>query len=618
MEFSYTVDKQRQLDDFFGTPSFDENGNKQDPKLRHGSIKKIFERKNRILLSKLRLLPKVLSTKERYTTLIFGWIIIGSLISIPIISYYHFTIPVAAYGGTIEEGVIGEPRHINPLLSQTDADRDLVRLIYSGLLKYNENGKLVPDLARSYETSPDELNYTVHIKNSAIWHDETPITASDVFFTIQIAQNSDYGSFQRVNWQGVEVEVVDDYTLVFKLKNKYAQFLNNLTLPILPEHLWANVKPINFALSELNIKPIGSGPFIFKKLQKDNLGRIRLYELAANKKFYNDKPFIDKVRLKFYGSEDELIDSYNKSEVDNLGLLSPSNIPKLKFKQRLVIERVSMPRYFGVFFNQNQSKVLSEKAVRLALAHSTNKEKIIQEVLDKNGTTADSPILSILNDNNQDFKKYEHDKNLAIETLQKAGWSQKDLPTGQAGEMGILVKKDEKAKKEDRLAIKLTTSTWPELVKVANILKEQWREIGVELNIETLPTPDLQQAIKDRNYQVLLFGEILSLDPDPFSLWHSSQKRDPGLNLALYDNKVADTLLEDARKTLNPLDRASKYNDFQKLVIDDLPALFLYSPYYLYGHSKKINGFENKIISTPSDRFLNIEKWYVDTRRVLR
>jgi peptide/nickel transport system substrate-binding protein len=535
--------------------------------------------------------------------LTFLLIIMGSIISIPIISYYHFTIPVAAYGGSIEEGIIGAPRHINPLLSQSDADRDLVRLIYSGLLKYNENGKLVPDLVKSYEISPDELNYTVYLKDGIKWHDNIPLTSSDVVFTIQIAQNNDYGSLQRINWQGIEIEKIDDRTLVFKLKNKYAQFLNNLTLPILPEHLWANVKPINFSLSELNIKPIGSGPYKFKKLQKDTLGRIRLYELGANNEFYGGKPFVKEILIKFFGSEDELINSYNKGEVDSLGLISPSNIQKIKFKQRLDIKKISMPRYFGVFFNQNQSEILSDKNVRLALAYGTDKKALIENILYGNGIDIHSPILPALTDVNKDVKKYEYDTGLASETLDKAGWNSKN-------ESGIL------QKNEAKLSIKLTTSTWPELISAANILKDQWKEVGIDLQIEALPTPDLQQVIKNRNYQMLLFGEIINLDPDPFSLWHSSQKRDPGLNLALYDNKTADTLLEEARKTLDPIERAQKYDDFQKLVIEELPTLFLYSPYYLYGLSVKVNGFENKIISTPSDRFLNIEKWYVETKRV--
>lgn len=593
------MDKQRQLDDFFGIPSPTENGDKKSNPEKHGDIKELLSRKNRSFKGKLRMLPKILSAKERYLILSFVLIIVGSIISIPIVTFFHLTEPVADYGGSIVEGIVGEPRHINPLLSQTDADRDLVSLMYSGLLKYNGDGKLVPDLAKSYDISVDELNYTIYLKE-AKWHDGKPVIADDIIFTIQVAQNPDYGSFQRINWQGVETEKINDTTLVLKLKNKYAQFLNNLTLPILPEHLWANIKPINFALSELNVKPIGSGPYIFKKLQKDSVGRIRVYELASNKNFYEGRPFIEKIQFKFFSSEDELVNAYNKNDIENLGLISSKNVKKLKFKQRLSVQQIVMPRYFGAFFNQNQSKILSEKNIRLALAYGTNKADLISKILEGNGTVVDSPIMI---GGSEDFKKYEYNKELAIETLNKAGWDTKD-------ENGIAMKKEEK------LSLRLTTSTWPELVEVANNLKEQWRELGIDIQVETLPTPDLQQAIKDRNYQILLFGEIISLDPDPFSLWHSSQKRDPGLNLALYDNKSADNLLEDARKTLNPLERAQKYADFQKLVIEDLPALFLYSPYYLYGHSKKIQGFDNTIIATPSERFTDIEKWFIETKRI--
>ena len=136
------------------------------------------------------------------------------------------------------------------------------------------------------------------------------------------------------------------------------------------------------------------------------------------------------------------------------------------------------------------------------------------------------------------------------------------------------------------------------------------------MSIGVLPTPELQQAIKDRNYESLLFGAVLNIDPDPFSLWHSSQKRDPGLNLSLYDNKAADTLLEEARQTLNPLERAKKYDDFQKLVIEDIPALFLYNPLYIHGQAKKVKGSNGKLISLPSDRFINIEGWYINTKRI--
>ena len=603
------MDKQRQLDDFFGLQTPEENNGDSSIRLKkHASLKDILFKKI-TFKSRLKLLPKILSKKERYLILGFLLLILGSIASIPVVTYFHFTKAIPAHGGSVTEGIVGEPRHINPLLAQSDADRDLVRLVYSGLLKYNEGGKLVPDMAKSYEISQDELSYTVYLKDKVLWHDGAPVTADDVVFTIQLAQNSDYGSPQRINWQGVEVERANDKTIIFKLKNKYAQFLTNLTLPIIPQHIWENVKPINFALSEINLKPIGSGPYLFKKLQKDKSGKIVLYQLEANENFYNQEPMIEEIEIKFYESEDILIEGYNKNEIESIGFISSKNLKNLKFKQRLTIEKITMPRYFSIFFNQNQSKILSDKNIRLALAYATDKQSLVEKILDNNGLVIHSPVAGEILGINEDIKKYEYNKDTANQLLIKAGWDSKS-------EDGILKKNSPTG--EDKLIIKLTTSTWPELAEVAQLLKEQWKEVGIELQLETLPTPNLQQVIKDRNYQMLLFGEILSLDPDPFILWHSSQKRDPGLNLALYDNKDADTLLEDARKTLNPSERIKKYQDFQKLVVEEVPALFLYSPYYLYAHTKRMDGFANKVIATPSDRFFNIENWYIETRRVWR
>lgn len=597
-----------QLDDFFGLKS-----NSEKRKIKKEGFGEIVLKN--IKSTKLKFIPKVLTKRERYLILIFSLIILGSFMAMPLTIFYHFTKESPDFGGSFIEGEISEPRHINPLLSQTnDADRGLVSLIYSELLKYNEQGKLVPDLAKSYEISSDGLNYTIYLKENVKWHDGASLTADDVLFTVETAQNADYGSLQRINWQGIEITKANDYTIIFKLKNNYAQFLNNLTLYIMPKHIWQNVRAINFSLSDFNLRPIGSGPYKFKKLKKDKAGRIKSYELEANKYFYDHRPYIGKVELKYYDSEDEMIDAYNKNSIQNISFISPQNLKKVKFKKRLNIRNLKLPRYFAVFFNQNQSKILVDKNIRQALSYGTDKLDLIKKILDNYGTTVDSPMIGELLDINNNIKKYNYNPDEAKRILNTAGWSNPD-------EKGILRKKIEKSSKskggqlEDRLSLKITTSTWPELNQVANMLKEQWSKIGVEVSIEVLPNPELQQVIKERNYQILLFGEILNLDPDPFSLWHSSQKRDPGLNLALYDNKTADTLLEDTRKSLNPLERLKKYDDFQKIVIEDIPAIFLYNSSYLYGQTKSIKGFETQIISTPSDRFANIGKWFIKTKR---
>ena len=583
------------LDDFFGLK---QDSPKHKEPLKNSIVRKIDG------WTSLRLLPKVLSRRERYLILTLLAVAAGAIISLPFTTIGHFTVPAPAYGGTIMEGVVGSPRHINPLLAQTsDADRDLTEIIYSGLLKHNEEGKLVPDLAKSYENSSDGLNYTVYLKENAKWHDGLPVTADDILFTIHTAQNGDYGSLQRINWQGVEVQKVNETTVMFKLKSKYAQFLNNLTLGIMPRHVWENVKPINFSLSEYNLKPIGSGPYVFKKLQRNDLGQVFEYELKSNRDFYDGRPYVDEIKFKFYPSEDDMIAAYNRNEIQSLSFISPQNLGKLKFKSRLEIDRLKLPRYFGVFFNQNQSTTVANKNVRLALNYATDKQKLIDTVLSGNGTGVYSPLIENVLDIDQDIPKYRHDLEHAKQVLAADGWGNPD-------EKGAL------RKNNTRLTIHLTTSTFPELVRVANELKGQWTQLGAEVTVDTLSTAQLQQVIKERGYEALLFGEILNLDPDPFSLWHSSQSQDPGLNLALYNNKTADGILEDARQSLNPVERTKKYSDFQKLVINDAPAVFLYNPLYLYPRTDDIRGFETKIISMPSDRFSNIAKWYINTKRV--
>jgi peptide/nickel transport system substrate-binding protein len=588
-----------QLEDFFGLSAGSSEGHVKE------SIKDAIARKLS-LRTRLRLLPKVLSRNERYIVLGLLTIAIGAVALLPLTTYFHYTTPVPADGGSFREGILGEPHLVNPLLSQTnDADRDLTSLVYSGLLRYNGKGKLIPDLAKSLpEITSDGLSYSVTIRDDAKWQDGVPVTADDILFTIELAQNPDYGvpTPVRAAWQSVQVTRASDTVVIFHLKNKYAQFSNNMTLGILPKHLWQDVKPINFGLSELNIKPIGSGPYRFKSLIKNNLGHIQSYKLAAWDQYYEGRPHIDGIEFKFYGSEDELIEAFNKNDIDTLSYISGQNVSRLHFRGRIDIAQLKMPRYFALFFNQNQSKALSDKNVRLALNEGTDRVQIINKTLDGNAFLINSPMMGGILDINPNVTSYDFDLDQAKSVLKAGGWT--------ADSEGVLTHG-----KDNRLEIKITTSTWPELATVAQTVKEQWEKLGAKVTVETLPISQLQQVIKERNYQILLFGEILSVDPDPYTLWHSSQRQEPGLNLALYSNKTADKLLEEARATLNPLERMQKYDDFQKILIEDMPAVFLYSPHYLYGISNDIRGFDTNLIAVPSDRFDNIRNWYIDTSR---
>ena len=602
-----------QLDNFFMGPPRDRGGRSGKRWLAWlARIRDFFPTKEQFFY-----LPRVLSQKERFVISGLLVIALGSLVAIPISAHYQDTVAAADYVGSWSEAVVGSPQHINPLLLQAnDADSDLTNLVFAGLMRYDRGGKLVPDLAESYTVSDDGLLYTFKLKPNLRWHDGQELTADDVLFTIITAQNADYGSPQRVNWQGVDVTKQDDSTITFRLKNRYAQFLSNATLGILPRHLWENTKATNFSLSENNLKPVGAGPYKFSNIKRDTLGNIRSLELISFDKYAGGRPYIERIAFRFYDSEQAAVDGYNKGKTEGLSSVSALQLDTLRLKKKLSIVHFKLPRYFGVFFNQNRSQALADKNVRLALNHATDKQAILKGALNGNGLAVDSPLLPGIIDIPSASCVYAFDPEKANALLDKAGWKYEQDSKVRTKEVKS---SDNKTTQKAKLEISITTSSWPELVAVANILKTQWESVGASVAITNLSVPEVQQAIKERDYDALLFGEVLGLDPDPFSFWHSSQKKDPGLNLALYDDREADKILEDARQIMDPAMRQARYSQLQKIIIDDAPVVFLYSPDYLYILPKKIHRDNGSgILAMPAHRFDTVHEWYIDTRRTAK
>ena len=551
-------------------------------------------------------IPSVLNQKERYFIIAIIILMVASLMGWLISRNLKNTIIAPNYGGSFTEGIVGSPIYINPVLSQAnDSDRDVSELIFSGLLKYNIKGELIPDLAEKYNIGENGKVYEFLLRKDIKWHDGKPFTADDVIFAINIIQNPDFRSPLRVNWVGVETEKIDDYTIRFKLKNAYAPFLANTTVGIIAKHVWEKISPDSFSFVPENLEPVGTGPYKFKKAEKDKDGFISHIELAAFGDYGSDRrPFIEKINLNFYPNEESAIKAYNRGKINNLNLFSIQSKTLLKGQTRSNIYKLNLPRYFAVFFNQTKSKPLSDKTVRTALNYATNKKQIIDEVLDGEGKQVDSPIPDGVKYHSDDIKIYDFAQEHANNILEAAGW--KDIDND-----GIREKDGEK------LEIELITTELKELQQVANLLSEQWVKIGAKTNVKPMEIGVIQQEyIRPREYQALLFGEVLGLDPDPYSFWHSSQKKDPGLNLALYNNKKIDDLLSTARQILEPNLRAAKYKEFQQLIIDDAPVVFLYSSYNLYLAAKKIKGITVENIVLPSKRFADIEDWYIKTQRV--
>lgn len=532
-------------------------------------------------------------------------------------------VSVPAFGGSLTEGVIGSAGFVNPLLAIKDTDRDLVALIYSGLMKATPEGGLALDLAESYFVSSDGLQYNFKIKDTAKFHDGVPVTADDVVYTITKAEDPNVKSPKRANFEGVGVEVINDHEVKFTLKQPYSPFLENMTLGILPKHIWKKVEPEQFPFSQFNVSPVGSGPYVIKSIKKDSTGMPLLYELEAFKNHVGGRPYIKTVNIKFYSNEDDLLSALQSGEIESVNAISPKQTDRLKSEGRRVLQ-TPLPRIFGVFFNQNRAPIFANKEVRAALDAALDKESLVKEILNGYGTVQNSPIPpDLLNqigpkdpasntitspDSSAKQATSTDGRILKARTiLERNGWKK--------NQGGIYEKKIKK--QIIPLAFSIATGNAPELKTAADLIKKYWEKIGAEVTVTIYESGDLNQnIIRPRKYDALLFGEIIGRDLDLFAFWHSSQRNDPGLNIALYANLKADKFLEDARTESDPEKRLLDFKNFAKEVENDIPAVFVYSPDFIYVLPTKVKNAELNHVTIPSERFADINKWYVETDNV--
>ncbi|HBB49306.1 TPA: hypothetical protein DEQ22_00890 [Candidatus Nomurabacteria bacterium] len=552
------------------------------------------------------------SKKERVIFIVLLLTLLISTVSILQSINKSLMVQVPFHGGSISEGIIGQARFINPLLANSPADQDLVSLIYSGLMRKNSDGTVTPDLAEKYEMSKNGLIYTFTLKNKIYFHDGQPVTVDDVIFTINETKDSIIKSPRKVDWDGVSVIKIDDTTIQFTLKQPYSSFLENATLGIMPAALWNNV-PIE--LNNANTNPVGSGPYMIKNIIKESSGVINYYELAAFDKFALGEPYIQTMNLYFYSNENDLIQALEKRTVNQISSITPLNADILK-ERNYKIESSVLPRVFGLFFNQNQNRLFTDKVVTGAIDQAIDKDKIIREMLFGYGVEIDGPIPPniIAYQKLAGENKTPHEEILknVENTLAKNGWTK-----GTDGFLQKTTTDKNKKKTTTTLQFSISTGNAPELTKTAELIKQDLSAVGVKVDIKTFELGNLNQSvIRPRQYDTLLFGQIINRESDLFAFWHSSQRKDPGFNVAIYTNPRVDKILEEAFTTINEQERIKKYAQFESEIKKDMPAIFLYSPNFVYVILDELKGFSISHIISPADRFSNIYSWYTKTQDV--
>ncbi len=512
----------------------------------------------------------------------------------------QFTYEIPKDGGELHEGMIGSPRFVNPVLATADTDRDLTALLYSGLLRLNADGELIADLAESYTISEDGLSYYFKIRDDATFHDGTPVTADDVIFTILKIQDPMIKSPKRPNWDSVRVEKISDKEVEFYLSTPYSPFIYNTTLGILPHDRWQNISPEEFPFSSLNTNPIGSGPYELDTIRTDETERITTYELRSFNDYTIKKPYITKIFVQFFKTEDELISAFNKKIITSMHSISPRKIEDLTLKKEHVIA-LPYSRIFALFFNQNKSALLTDRSLRSILDTTIDRQDIVDSVLAGYGSPLYSPLTLYT-----DITLSEQEFGIEAGKTQLATLGDK-----------YQTSTDTEDSTKQKISFSIATANVPELVEVGQKIIDAYTALGAEVTLDIHEVNDLTSSvIRPREYDAILFGNVINRDLDYYSFWHSSQRNDPGLNLASYTSIAADLALEQARGTMDTNEKIALLQKFEKEVINDVPAVFLYSPDFIYLAPTIIQARFPKIIITPSDRFAEVYDWYTETEKV--
>lgn len=539
-----------------------------------------------------------LSSKERG---VFGLAVLVCAVSgtfIAVSAYYNATEEVPAEGGRFTEGIVGQPTFMNPLIaSGNEADYAAVKLMFADL----------DTLAASFALGTDGASWVVTLKDDLMWDDGEPLTADDVVFTVEALQDPSARSAHAV-WQGVMAEKLNDNEVRFTLRSPYAFFGKTIrSLAVAPRHIFGGIPAANLRLSEYNLAPIGSGPYSFKRLDAEPDGFISRIELVRNPHYAGNQPRITSFFFRFYRAEADLIRDFNAKRVQGAGSLTPDALEKIQIGHRL--ESIPLPRYYAIFFNQSTHPALKDRTVRTALSLVIPRTTLVQKIFRGHAAAMEGPLPPAM-------EGYEHgtESGFGIDVevraaglLEKAGWAMD--PADGVRYRGV-------GKERARLEFKLLTPDMPFLAASAKEAASAWAAIGVKADIAEADSADIAaDAIRTRNYQMLLFGNILKESPDMFPFWHSSQKFSPGLNLALYDNKAADALLEKARVENDDARRRATLREIQNIIREDTPAAFLFSPAYLYAVPKSLRGFSAGGAASPADRLSGIEDWYLRTKR---
>ncbi|HSP53963.1 MAG TPA: peptide ABC transporter substrate-binding protein, partial [Dehalococcoidia bacterium] len=477
-------------------------------------------------------------------------------------------------------------------------DRDLATLVFSGLTRLGLDGQVLPDLAESWQITPDGRSVTFKLRSGVVWHTGSPFTAADVVFTYNLLADPKLQADpdQAPLWRQVHCSDPDPLTVTCELPAPFAPFLAFTTVGILPRHILEGADSASLLDNAFNKNPIGTGPYRLAQLD-DNRAVLK-----ANAQYHMGAPKIDEIDFQFYPDNASAASAIVRGDADGL-LLEPSvsraEADELTSRSGMKVYNANRSAYTVLYLNNGQPP-LNDVAVRRAIAQSIDINSIISDVLGSAATAATSPMVPGTWAFNPDIQSYDHDADAARKSLDDAGWT---LADGS----------DVRQKDGVELRISLVTDQDPLRGAVADRIAGELTDSGIATTVVRQDSSDLvKDALIPRQYQAAIFGWDPGPDPDPYPAWHSSQATDNGRNIAAYRSEDADRIMEQARRTSDIDERQSLYYTFQQTFHDDVPSIVLYYPVFTYVVSDKVRGIEMGTLFNTGSRFRNVHEWTLE------
>ena len=496
-------------------------------------------------------------------------------------------------GGVLINAMSAEPSNLISMIAGDSASSAIASKIFNSLIRYDENLNFTSDIAESWKISNDQKTITFKIKKGLEWSDGEPLTSADVYFTWKLITNPNtrtpYGSdYALVS----EAKTPDANTFIVTYDDNYAPALDTwASLEILPKHILEN-EDINSTF--FSRKPVGSN---YYKLgdwvsgQQVNLIKSENGVLGA--------AYIEKLTSRIIPDTSSQFLELSAGNIDLMNInpiqfkrVFPAK-PKLKNRTALYKEMGNGYTYLG--FNLKREP-FNDKKVRQAINYAINKDEVIKGVLLGLGEPISSPYKPGTRWSDPSLKPYEYNPKKALNLLKEAGYKM--------SADNFLVK-DGKA-----LEFEIITNQNKQREMTAVLIQRRLKEIGIKVSIRVIEWASfVNRFIKPGDFDVVVLGWSLSLDPDQFNIWHSSQQGPGQFNFVGYDNKKVDQLLEKGRRELDLDKREKIYHEFSRQLLEDSPIVYLYAGYGLTAVNKRIKGIKSP--APPAGIYHNSQDWYI-------